>query len=118
MVRIQHNLTLRPLNIVRHLVPDAVMKLLNVTLIISATLDTTQVCRVFERALAALAAERAVHSCTVPLCTRCDALCSQRPIPKPRPDRARPAHLRLVGGCQHLHAGLQPAVVEQDRECP
>lgn len=44
MVKIQHNLTLRPLNILRHLLPAVAQKLLNVPLIITATLDTEQVC--------------------------------------------------------------------------
>lgn len=43
MVRIVHNLTLRPLNIARHLIPDIVWKLINFPLIISATLNVDHV---------------------------------------------------------------------------
>lgn len=45
MVRIVHNLTLRPLNIARHLVPAMVWKLINCPLIISATLNVDHVSR-------------------------------------------------------------------------
>jgi hypothetical protein len=43
MVRIIHNLTLRPLSIARHLLPDIAWRLLNFPLIISATLDVDHV---------------------------------------------------------------------------
>jgi len=49
MVRIVHNLTLRPLNIARHLIPDIVWKLINFPLIISATLNVDHVSFKFGR---------------------------------------------------------------------
>lgn len=43
MVRIVHNLTLRPLSIARHLVPDILWRLINFPLVISATLTVDHV---------------------------------------------------------------------------
>lgn len=43
MVRIVHNLTLRPLNIARHLIPAIVWRLINFPLVISATLNVDHV---------------------------------------------------------------------------
>src|SRR5690348_10315174 len=45
MVRIVHNLTLRPLNIARHLIPNIVWRLINFPLVISATLNVDHVSR-------------------------------------------------------------------------
>lgn len=46
MVRIVHNLTLRPLKIARHLIPDIIWRLINFPLVISATLNVENVsCR-------------------------------------------------------------------------
>lgn len=45
MVRIVHNLTLRPLNIARHLIPAIVWRLINFPLVISATLNVDHVSR-------------------------------------------------------------------------
>jgi hypothetical protein len=45
MVRIVHNLTLRPLNIARHLIPDVVWRVINFPLVISATLNVDHVSR-------------------------------------------------------------------------
>jgi hypothetical protein len=43
MVRIVHNLTLRPLKVVRPLIPDTLWKLINFPLVISATLNVDHV---------------------------------------------------------------------------
>lgn len=43
MVRIVHNLTLRPLKVVRPLIPDTIWKLINFPLVISATLNVDHV---------------------------------------------------------------------------
>lgn len=43
MVRIVHNLTLRPLNIARHLIPAVVWRVINFPLVISATLNVDHV---------------------------------------------------------------------------
>jgi hypothetical protein len=43
MVRIVHNLTLRPLKIARHLIPDILWRLINFPLVISATLNVENV---------------------------------------------------------------------------
>lgn len=43
MVRIVHNLTLRPLKVVKPLIPDTIWKLINFPLVISATLNVDHV---------------------------------------------------------------------------
>jgi hypothetical protein len=68
MVRVRHNLMLRPFNVVRHLMPAIVQQLVNFPLIITATLDTVQVpapCRAVSCRVVSCRAEH-VHELSAP----------------------------------------------------